>query len=125
VVVNCCRKCNTHIRGYYHDNDILFIGGYHYKPPAFCTKCGAAFPWTERRLKTAHQLIQEQRKLSKKEKEIFEQSFDDLIHDTPNAMVAADRIKSLLIKVSKTAAEALRQLIVDVASETISKSIRG
>ena len=61
--------------------------------------------------------------LSPEERDLLKKSLNDIILDTPQTPVAANRIKMLAAKVSKVLAEQLRALVVDIASETAKKII--
>jgi predicted nucleotide-binding protein len=39
-----CKNCAAYIPGYYHDPDIVVVGGT--TRPAYCKNCGEPFPWT-------------------------------------------------------------------------------
>ncbi len=139
--INNCPNCNAPIGGYYHEahvayeeldtmvNEILnpppeIILDYT-TPPSFCPGCGKPYPWTETKLKSAHELADLLEDLSSEEREIFKKSFDDIVQDTPQTAVAANKIKILVAKVSKIAAEQIRKLVVEIASETAKKIILG
>ena len=94
-------------------------------PPSFCPDCGKPYPWTEAKLKAAQELADLLEDLSSEEREILKKSFDDIVQDTPQAVVAANKIKILIAKVSKIAAEQIRKLVVEIASETARKIILG
>ena len=61
--------------------------------------------------------------LSPEERNLLKKSLNDIVSDTPQTPVAANRIKMLAAKVSKVLAEQLRELVVDIASETAKKII--
>jgi hypothetical protein len=52
-------------------------------------------------------------------------SIDDIAANTPMTEVAVVRVKKLIPKVLASGGEALRRLIVDVASETAAKALKG
>lgn len=112
-----CQSCAEPIQGDYY-------GAFAMKAaPAFCHNCGAAYPWTESRLKAAHDLAMEIEGLTDTEKETLSGSLDDLIRDTPSTPVAATRFKKLAVKAGKEGAGALRDILVDIVSETAKKLI--
>ena len=94
-----------------------------FTPPSFCHDCGKPYPWTEAKLKAARELTDLLENLSPEERDILKKTFDDIIRDTPQTAVAATKFKRIAAKVGKVAAEQLRQLIVDIASETAKKII--
>ncbi|PYQ97931.1 MAG: hypothetical protein DMF95_25990 [Acidobacteria bacterium] len=48
---------------------------------------------------------------------------DDIVRDTPNTRVAAVRFKKFAAKGSKEAVSAMRDVLIDVVSETVKKAI--
>ncbi|MBA7702278.1 hypothetical protein ES703_111038 [subsurface metagenome] len=127
--ITSCENCNSPIRGYSRpiidDSGGLVMGSSLSAPPSFCPDCGKPYPWTEAKLKAAQELADLLEDLSSEEREILKKSFDDIVQDTPQAVVAANKIKILIAKVSKIAAEQIRKLVVEIASETARKIILG
>lgn len=124
-----CPKCKTGIRGdYYEDSyarDELGTSIGIYEVPSFCYNCGKQFPWTESKIRAAHDLAQELENLSKEDKEIMQKSIDDIVMDTTQTELAAIRFKKILLKAGKTGVGAFRSIITDIASETAKKIILG
>lgn len=114
-----CQYCRVTIKGAYHTRSSTSS----FTRPSFCPDCGKPYPWTEAKLKAAKELADLLEDLSPEERAILKKSLDDIISDTPQTAVAANKIKILIAKVGKIAAEQLRQLIVDIASETAKKII--
>ncbi len=55
-----CPNCNADIRGEH------YVQGYHgpwgispSSTPAFCPNCGASYPWTEKKIQAARELVEE------------------------------------------------------------------
>jgi len=119
-----CQNCGDPIKGYYHLASV-FDSGSRYNPPSFCPNCGKPHPWTEAKLKAAKELTDLLEGLSPEEREILKNSFDDIVRETPQTTVAATQFKRIAAKAGKVVAEQLRQLAVDIASETAKKIILG
>ena len=114
TIINC-PNCNTPIRGYYHKVDRAYeeldtmVNEILNPPPettldyttvrSFCPDCGKPYPWTEAKLKAAQELADSLEDLSPEEREILKKSFDDIIRDTPQTVVAANKFKMLVAKV--------------------------
>jgi len=113
-----CSKCNGQIQGKYH---IPGVAGGSYTVPAFCPHCGKPYPWTEAKIKAARDLTQELENISEGEKSILSESIDDLVKDTPRTTLAATRFKKIVSKTTKPFVDALRDILVDIASETAKK----
>jgi len=116
-----CQYCSAIIRGSYHTR----ISTSDFARPSFCSDCGKPYPWTEAKIQAAHTLAEEMENLSDKEREVLSRSIDDLIVDSPRTELAATRFKRLLIKVGEPTAHVLRELVVDIASSTAVKLIKG
>jgi hypothetical protein len=117
-----CPSCNQQIQGYYHVPGFFGVGE-KYKPPAFCHNCGQPYPWTKGRLEAAKELAQEAENLDEQEREQLARSLDDIIRDTPRTQVAANRFKRLMAKAGRGTAQAMREIVVDIATEAAKKAI--
>jgi hypothetical protein len=118
--ITACARCKTAIRGTYHlPGAVGFFG--ERSAPVFCHQCGAAYPWTESRLKAARDLANELEKLDAKDRELLSKSLDDIICETPQTPVAAMRFKRLMLKAGSVAVEGFRSILVDVLSEAVKK----
>ena len=116
-----CQKCNASIQGRY-DSGLVIIGpSKPFPAPAFCHNCGAPYPWTESRLQAARELAQELEDLTDDERETLAENLDDIVADTPRTTLAATRWKRVLSRAGPVVADAFRQILVDVMSETAKK----
>ena len=119
-----CQNCNASIRGYYHQsNGRAPIYPTDLPLPSFCLECGKPYPWTEAKLKAAKELSDILEDLSPKERDLLKKSIDDIVRDTPRTAVAANQFKILVAKAGRIIGEQLRNLVVDIASETAKKII--
>lgn len=116
-----CVNCAAPIRGYYHVPGVF--GPDPRVAPAYCHNCGKPYPWTEAALMAARDLSDDLDELSNEDKGKLKGTLDDLVKDSPQTAVAAERFKRLLAKAGKSAPEAFRQILVDVVSETAKKII--
>lgn len=119
ATITACPKCQAAIRGYYHSR-IAFVS--KFKPPGFCFSCGTPFPWTERKLQAALYLFFEETQ-NQEEREEFSKSVEQVSKDTPQAQVASKKINRLLGKIGKETASAIRDIVVDIASEAAKKML--
>lgn len=118
-----CEECKTTIRGHYNISGA--IGVFEYNPPKFCHKCGSPYPWTKKGLKAAKDLAEEIENLTPEEKKILKQSLDELVKDSPNTQVVALKFKKIMSKAGKTSAEALKEVLINILSESTKKLIWG
>jgi hypothetical protein len=73
----------------------------------------------------AREYTDELDELSIEDKTILKATFTDLTVDSPKAEIAASRFKRILRKLAPDAAETIRKTIVDIASETAVKLLKG
>jgi len=92
-----------------------------YEVPFYCPNCGRPYPWTERKITAARELVRELDSLNNKEKKLLEKSIDDIIKETPETKLAVTRIKKILPKIGKKAENVFKDLLVDIASESVKK----
>jgi hypothetical protein len=122
--LSSCPSCHMSIRGEYHVPRVISMGSYDLPPPAFCHNCGKAFPWTERKQQAAIDLFIEETQDQEEQRE-FRESVEQITKDTPQANVASKRIMRLLGKVGKGTASAIRDILVNLASEGAKKILMG
>lgn len=118
-----CPNCKEIIRGYFH-NDAGFLGygsSYSVDITDFCFNCGKPFPWMEKKIDAAKELIDELDELESDDKEKLKLSLDDIVTDNPRNELASVRIKKILPKIGKPLAEALKTTIISIASEAAKK----
>lgn len=121
--ITTCMSCNAKIRGHYYVEGVVSL--METPVPGFCHECGSAYPWTEAKLTAAKDLTDELDELNEDEKTKLKGTLDDLVRDTPQTEVAAIRFKKVMAKVGGSAASAMRDIIVDVVSETAKKALFG
>jgi len=117
--ISKCNYCNTPILGRYRSHITTAV----FKPSSFCHECGKAYPWTEAKLRAAQELSDEIENLTEEERETLKKSLDDIVRDTPQTPLASTRFKKIVAKAGKVAADGLKDILVDVASEAAKKLI--
>lgn len=122
-----CPACKEPIRGYLHREGAYraHVKPRTFLPSAFCHKCGAPYPWTERALDAARQLVQEIEGLSSEERQELAETFPDIVSNTPKTAVASSRFKRLVGKAGGAAARSFEGVLGSVASETARRLIWG
>lgn len=122
--ISNCSNCSELIRGDYKVPGVAVVGNFYIKP-SYCYKCGHPFPWTEKLLNNAVEIISLDENLSKEEKDIIKNAIPDLIVETPSAPVAVAKYRKFIPKAASYTKDGIKNLLVDVVSETIKKSIWG
>jgi hypothetical protein len=76
-------------------------------------------------MQAANELIALTGKFGEPELTQFKTDLDSLMKDTPQTKVASFRVKTILGKVGKEIASGVRDILVDIVSETARKAIWG
>jgi hypothetical protein len=121
ATITACPGCNASIRGYYDSQGVLSL--LEYEPPAFCHACGKPFPWTERKVAAAVELVEIGGDLSSDEVAQFRSDLTELTKDSPRTQVASLRFKKVMVKVGGSVASAVHEVVVDVLSEAAKKAL--
>jgi hypothetical protein len=119
--ITTCQHCKGPIRGGHKYGP----GPMHPPPEAYCLHCGGAFPWTQSRFEAVRAIAAACEGLSEEDREQLTEVLPDLIakEETPRTQLAIVQMKKLLKKGGSAFAEAVRKTIIDVASETIKKTL--
>jgi hypothetical protein len=140
--ITSCQQCNSIIKGYRHAGrfnmeefdkglverihqipDVALAYNASLKLPSFCPDCGKPYPWTEAKIKAAIKFSDELDNLNSKERETLKKSLDAIVRDTPETTGASFRFKKIVAKAGKTAADGLKDILVDIASEAAKRII--
>lgn len=114
-----CPACKAKIRGFYR-GEVSIIG---WDLPAHCPACGKPYPWTERKAEAMAEMIDELDELSNMERERLKKSIPDVIADTPKSETAALRFKKAAAKVGQASGKLLMDVVTNVATEAVKKSM--
>ena len=119
-----CKECGAGLRGTYEQDGVIDLTGY-YKKPFYCYQCGAPYPWTERVIMNAVELISLDEELDEESKKLIKDAIPDLLVDSPTTPVAVAKYKKGISKAGKVVVNALYNLFVDIVSETVKKALFG
>jgi hypothetical protein len=121
--ISRCEECTAPIRGaycYYRFGRLVTDS--ITRIPAFCQKCGKAYPWTESKLDAARDLA-DQLGLDIPERTLLEKSIEEIIRDTPRAAAEAIKFKIIVEKTQPWALPAFKEILIGVVSESVKKLI--
>lgn len=93
--------------------------------PKFCHNCGEPYTWTKNALEAVSEYAKEISELDETEKELLIKSLPDLISDSPKQPTAIARFKKVGKKLSAETVGAMKDILVNVVSESVRKSIWG
>lgn len=116
-----CSKCNSPIHGLYDTPGVCIVGKRPLALPYYCYECGAPYPWTEKILQNAVELLSLDNDLDKASKMLIKNAIPELIVDTPTTPVAIAKYQKGISSAGQILKDSLRQLLVDVISETAKK----
>lgn len=116
-----CPSCNAPQRGNIKNS----IGVGSKTPLAFYTNCGKPYPWTERQIEAATEMVREEDRLTEEQKSTLESAFPELLADTPKTALAATRFKRIVAQTGGAFKAAMYKFIVDCTSETAKKIVLG
>lgn len=114
-----CTHCQNSIRGYHHISGLVTM----YDRPSYCIDCGTPYPWIKQRIDAALELADIVDEFTDEDRRILAGSLDDLVTETPKTQVSALKVKKVLSKASGHIVGAFRDIMVDVMSETVKKSL--
>lgn len=120
--ITTCLHCNTPIRGDYYIPNVIDCS-LSYEPPAYCYHCGKPFPWTESTLNSISELLDMQEQLTEDEKQRFMSYLPIIFNDTPQSEVTALKLRLLFNKLPSEIGSLLKNVIIDVISESIKKTL--
>ena len=116
-----CPKCNAPIRGQYDAPGVLYCYTRDLPLPYYCYECGAPYPWTENILNNAVELLSLDDGLDDASKELIKNSIPGLLVDTPTTPVDIAKYKKGMSGGGQVLKDSMRQLLIDVVSETVKK----
>lgn len=117
-----CESCHAPIRGYYHVEKVLCLGG-EYHPPDYCHSCGVAYPWTRLKIVAAEEAAEEIAELTAAERDQLKASIPALMGQGLATDLAVSRVRRALKKLGAVGAQTLQKMVADIASESVRKSL--
>ncbi|HJH47457.1 MAG TPA: DUF2321 domain-containing protein [Bacteroides fragilis] len=118
-----CPQCNSPIRGLYDVEGVVVVGHRDYQKPYYCYNCGSPYPWTQKILDNAVELLSLDDELDSSSKELIKSAIPDLIVDTPTTPIAIAKYRKGIANAGQIIKDSLRQLLIDVISETAKKTL--
>lgn len=116
-----CTNCNSPIRGDYDVPGVISFS--ETEVPNYCYNCGKPYPWTTSSLEVLKELLALESSISTEELTYYNENLPSLIVDTPKSNLVATKLKLFINKSSKVVASSIKDIIVEIASETAKKII--
>lgn len=117
-----CTNCNNYVKGICESEDTF---DFYYNPPAYCEKCGNPYPWTAKIIENAVEIISLDEHLPDEIKQIIKDAIPDLIVDSVMAPVATVKYRKFTQSAADYTQDGLKNLLIDVVSETVKNSSWG
>ena len=112
-----CPKCNVPIKGAAYRTGVFSELQY------YCGSCGKAYPWTELALQAATELVSQQVDFTDEDKEKLIQDIQDVVQKKSRTPVAVENIKKFVLKAGPQFGDALKEIFVNIVSETLNKAL--
>lgn len=93
----------------------------NYVIPAYCSKCGNPYPWTEAVIKEFEEIIDMDDELHHDEIMILKQKFPNLLAESPGTSAAALKVSKILKNASSATVQALKSA---VASKIVNTGLK-
>lgn len=117
-IYSYCLNCNAPIRGLVKIQGAVVLGDRPYLKPYYCYECGSPYPWTQKILDNSVELLSLDDDLDDQSKELIKTAIPELLVETPTTPVATAKYKKGMSHAGQIVKDAMRQLLVDVISET-------
>lgn len=114
-----CNHCHSPIRGVIKLDGV--IGSPRYSKPFYCHDCGSPYPWTQKILDNAIELVSLDDEIDNTAKELIKDAIPELLIESPTTPVAMAKYQKGMSHASQILRNSMRQLLIDVASETVKK----
>lgn len=118
-----CGHCNSPIHGVTEIKGAVVLGERPYTKPNYCYKCGKPYPWTEKILNNAIELLALDDELDDSTKQLIKTAIPDLLVETPSTPLAVAKYQKGISNAGQILKNSLRSLLIDVLSETVKKSL--
>jgi hypothetical protein len=114
-----CQNCGEHIQGRYLIDGVLSLNKSQYIAPWYCHSCGNPYPWTEKILNNATELLSLDEGLDSSAKELIKNAIPNLLVDTPETPISIANYRNGMSKAGQIVKDSMFQLLSNVLSETI------
>ncbi|NBA56465.1 DUF2321 domain-containing protein [Enterococcus hirae] len=121
-VITTCPTCRIPILGHKTIDGVITLG-YITPVPKYCRHCSNPYPWTSLILESAVELLSLDEDLPDSDKILIKTAIPDLLVDTPKTKLAEAKFKKGFSNASKLVKDSLYNLLVDVLSESVKKTI--
>jgi hypothetical protein len=122
--ISNCQSCNTSIQGRYRYTGVAVLGN-TYSKPNYCHNCGEPYPWTARVIENAIEILALDEDLAPEHKELVKLALPDLLVEKPSTNVAVAKYNKYIPQTQSFIKDGLKNILIDIVSEPIKKSLWG
>lgn len=124
--MTCCLNCSKEIKGILHNIDIdtsletglsFYKDDIDYNAPSFCEYCGLPYPWTVARIAKLKEMVRASNDLKVDEKEVFNDSINDIIKETSKTNGAIKMINNFLSKIKQPSKRVIIDILTNIGCE--------
>lgn len=116
-IISACRYCKEYIRESMINDPSIMIS--NDELPYYCCFCGKPYPWTEKIISNAYELVWMDESLDDEAKKLLVDAIPNLLVDTPDTKLSTARYSSIIKKAQRNTVDMLKQLLVEVVIETV------
>ena len=121
--ISRCQSCEAPIQGKFKTSRVN--AGRKYNRPAYCHNCGSPYPWTSKIIENAIELLALDEELPQDHKELIKLALPDLLVEKPSTPVAVAKYRKFIPKAATYVQDGLKNILIDVVSTSVKKSIWG
>lgn len=114
-----CPNCGNPIRGFYKIENLCLSRTY--EKPFYCHDCGFPYPWTQNLLDSAVELLSSSDELDEISKDLIKSAIPELLVESPATPIAINKYQKGIRRAGQATINSLRQLLIDVVSESVKK----
>lgn len=111
-----CPHCKNPILGAYYDSDAMFIQ-LELPVPSYCPNCGKPYPWTERLLHEAEEIVSMADTISEEDIAALRKYMPDLLVEKPSTISSTLKVSQLLEKAGPKITKAFMSKLGDAIVE--------
>lgn len=116
-----CQNCGAPILGPFEMPDATIVSDY--EVPYYCHNCGEPYPWTQKILDDAVELLALDSDLDSESKELIRSAIPGLIVDSPTAPLSVEKFNRGISKVSANIKNGLFGILKDVIVESVASHL--
>lgn len=120
--VTACSDCKADIQGEYEAEGVFSMHSMSRAKP-YCYACGAAYPWTQRKLDAVNELAEAITELTDHERGLINELLPHVVQETPRTEVAGFKIGTVIQRLGAPAKKAISEVLISIAADAGKKAM--